>query len=102
MVTFELFLLPVLDVLSGASPRPLPLVRAKLGAPVKQKGDVTHFLPAKMEWTTGEAVVLELKWQGSGDIVALTEANCFLVVPSEKLEWQAGEWPEVLPRRGAW
>ena len=48
-----------------------------------------------------EPVVRELKWQGSGDIVALAEANCFLVVPQTKLEWEAGEWVGVLPRRGA-
>jgi molybdopterin biosynthesis enzyme len=31
----------------------------------------------------------------------LAEANCFLVVPQTKLEWEAGEWVGVLPRRGA-
>ena len=101
MVTLELFLLPALDILSGAAPRPLPLFRAKLGAEVRQKAGVTHFLPSKVEWTSGEPVVRELKWQGSGDIVALAQANCFLMVPQAKLEWQAGEWVEVLPRRGA-
>jgi molybdopterin molybdotransferase len=101
MVTFELLLLPAIDILSGGAPRPLPLFRAKLGAEVRQKAGVTHFLPSKVEWTSGEPVVRELKWQGSGDIVALAEANCFLMVPQAKLEWQAGEWVEVLPRRAA-
>jgi molybdopterin molybdotransferase len=101
MVTFELFLLPALDILSGTAPRPLPLLGAKLGAAIREKAALTHFLPAKIEWTSGEPVVRELKWQGSGDIVALAEANCFLVVPQTKLEWEAGEWVGVLPRRGA-
>jgi molybdopterin molybdotransferase len=104
MVTFELFLLPALDILSGGAVRPLPQLRAKLAAPVKQKSDLTHFLPAKLEWPDGEAgepTVRELEWHGSGDIVALAEANCFLMVPQAKLEWRAGEWIGVLPRRGA-
>ncbi|MBI3484140.1 MAG: hypothetical protein HY012_03175 [Acidobacteria bacterium] len=41
-----------------------------------------------------------MPWQGSGDIVALTQANCFLIVPESKLELAAGDWVDVLPRRG--
>jgi molybdopterin molybdotransferase len=100
MVTFELFVVPAIDMLSGASPRPLALFKAKLAAPVKQKAALTHFLPAQVEWTSGEPIVKELPWQGSGDIVALVKANCFMVVPQSKLEWAAGEWVDVLPRRG--
>lgn len=100
IVTFELFVLPAVDMLSGAAPRPLPLFRARLAAPVRQAAALTHFLPARVEWAAGEAVVRELPWQGSGDIVALAQANGFLVVPEAKLEWAAGEWADVLPRRG--
>jgi len=100
MVTFELFVLPALDSLSGAAPRPLPLFRARLAAPVRQTAALTHFLPARLAWCDGEPGVRELPWQGSGDIVALAQANCFLVVPQAKLELAAGDWVDVLPRRG--
>jgi molybdopterin biosynthesis enzyme len=40
-----------------------------------------------------------LPWQGSGDIVAVAQANAFLVVPQAKLEWAAGDWVDVLPKR---
>ncbi len=100
MVTFELFVVPALDLLSGTEPRPLALFHAKLAKPVKQKAVLTHFLPARVSWNSGEAVVEELPWQGSGDIVALAGANCFLVVRESRLEMAAGEWCEVLPRRG--
>ncbi|HVS75064.1 MAG TPA: gephyrin-like molybdotransferase Glp [Candidatus Acidoferrales bacterium] len=99
MVTFELFVVPALDILSGAEARPLPLLRAKLAEPVRQKGGLTHFLPARIEWSGGEAAVRELRWKGSGDIAALSRANCFLVVAAEHLEQAAGEWATVLPRR---
>ena len=99
MVTFELFGVPLVDVLSGAPPRPLPLVNARLRHAVRQKAALTHFLPAELSRREGEAEVAELTWQGSGDVAALARANCFLVIPENKLEYAAGDWVAVLPRR---
>jgi molybdopterin molybdotransferase len=101
MVTFELFVLPAIDVFNGATPRPLPVFRAKLATPVHEKGPVTHFLPARIEWEGREARVTQLPWQGSGDIVALALANGFLIVGPERPDIAPGEWVDVLPRRGA-
>jgi len=101
MVTFELFVLPAIDILSGAAPRPVPVFRAKLATPVREKGPMTHFLPARIEWEGREARAIQLPWQGSGDIVALAQANGFLVVGPERPDIAEGEWVEVLPRRGA-
>jgi molybdopterin molybdotransferase len=100
MVTFELFVLPAIDLLSGAAPRPLPVFRGKLATPVHEKGPMTHFLPARIEWEGREARVTVLPWQGSGDIVALALANGFLVVGPERPQMAAGEWVDILPRRG--
>lgn len=101
MVTFELLVVPAIDLRSGLAPRSLPLFRARLAKPVAQKAMLTHFVPAELSWPEGEAVVEELPWQGSGDIVAVARANCFLVVQPKKLSLVAGEWVDVLPRRGA-
>jgi molybdopterin molybdotransferase len=101
MVTFELFVLPAIDVFGGAVPRQLPVFRARLATPVREKGPVTHFLPARIEWEGREARVSQLSWQGSGDIVALALANGFLIVGPESPEIAPGELVDVLPRRGA-
>jgi len=101
MVTFELFVLPAIDVSSGAPARPVPIFRAKLATPVREKGDMVHFLPARIEWEGRQACVTQLPWQGSGDVVALALANGFLVIGPERPEVLAGEWVDVLPRRGA-
>jgi molybdopterin molybdotransferase len=101
MVTFELFVLPAVDVLNGGLPRPLPVFRAKLATEVHEKGPMTHFLPARIEWDGREACVTQLPWQGSGDIVALALANGFLIVGPERRDIAPGEWVDVLPRRGA-
>jgi molybdopterin molybdotransferase len=101
MVTFELFVLPAIDVLNGGNPRPLPVFRAKLATQVREKGPMTHFLPAHIEWQGREAIVTQLPWQGSGDVVALALANGFLIVSPEHPEIAPGESVDVIPRRGA-
>jgi molybdopterin molybdotransferase len=98
MVTFLLFVVPVLDLLSGAPARPLPLLEATLAEPLKEKLGLTHFLPARVEWRGESAEVRPLRWQGSGDIAALSRANCFLVVPADRQDIAAGEKVSVLPR----
>jgi molybdopterin molybdotransferase len=99
MVTFELFVAPALDLLSGAEARPLPLLGARLGKALHEKPGLTHFLPARLEWEGTTPVVKALRWQGSGDIAALAKANCFLVVPADKAEIQTGESVSVLLRK---
>ena len=96
MVTFELFGVPLVDVLSGARARPLALVKAHTQHPVSLKAPLAHFLPARLSWDGGDAQVEELSWMGSGDAATLAQADCFLVVPETKLEFAAGEWVDVL------
>jgi molybdopterin molybdotransferase len=99
MVTFELFVAPAIDLLSGAEARELPLVEARLAEAVKEKPGLAHFLPARVGWKGTTPHVRALKWQGSGDIAALAKANCFLVVPAEREKIEAGESVSVLLRK---
>ncbi|MGB7728330.1 MAG: gephyrin-like molybdotransferase Glp [Candidatus Acidiferrum sp.] len=98
MVTFQLFVIPAIDILNGASARPLPLLEATLAEPVQEKPGLTHFLPSRVEWQGPRPQVRVLPWQGSGDIAALTRANCFLLVPADRPDIPAGEKVSVLPR----
>jgi len=99
MVTFELFAVPAIDLLSGADARPLPLLTAALAEPMNEKPGLTHFLPARLAWPQGAPEVKPLRWQGSGDIAALAQANCFLVIPADRQSLSAGDPVQVLPRR---
>lgn len=99
MVTFELFVAPAIDLLSGAEARALPLVEARLAEAMKEKPGLTHFLPARVEWRGGAPEVKALKWQGSGDIAALAKANCFVVIPADREKVEAGENVSVLLRK---
>jgi molybdopterin molybdotransferase len=100
MVTFELFVVPAIDLLSGAPARPLPFLKATLAEAMKEKPGMTHFLPARVEFDSGEARVKPLAWQGSGDTVTMAKANCFLVVGADIQTLAAGENVNVLMRRG--
>jgi molybdopterin molybdotransferase len=99
MVTFELFVAPAVDLLSGAEARALPLVEARLAEALKEKPGLTHFLPARMTWRSGVPQVKALKWQGSGDIATLAKANCFLVVPADREKIEIGESVSVYLRK---
>jgi molybdopterin molybdotransferase len=107
MVTFELFAAPAIEILSGSrQPRHLPFFRARMIHPVSEKGIVAHFLPARVSWLDEKPeepavpVVETLLWEGSGDIGAVVRGNCFLVVRESHLQLEAGEWVDVMPRRG--
>lgn len=98
MVTFQLFVIPAIDVLNGAAPRPLGLFEASAGESFEEKTGLTHFLPGRIEWVSGYPRVQSLRWQGSGDIGTLGKANCFVVIPSDRQTIAAGERVLVLPR----
>jgi len=97
MVTFELFVRPAVDILSGTDPSRLPFVEAVLTQRLSEKPGLTHFLPASLEYGD-QARVTPLTWQGSGDIIAMSRANCLLVVPPDRETIEPGERVRVLPR----
>jgi molybdopterin molybdotransferase len=100
MVTFELLVVPAIELLSGHQPGSLHLLKAKLAHPVDEKPPLAHFLPARVKWPGGEPTVEVLHWEGSGDIGSVVRGNCFLVVHESKLKLEAGEMVDILPRRG--
>jgi molybdopterin molybdotransferase len=95
-VTFELFARPALAMLAGADAEGPVFLRARLGKPLRQKTGLTAFLPARVASASGEPVVDPVGWQGSGDLVGVAAANCFLVVHPQQTDLAAGDWVDVL------
>jgi molybdopterin molybdotransferase len=95
MVTFEVFARAAVELLGGASQAPLPLWRARLSTDFRHKPGLTRFLPARVN-ESGE--VAPEPWHGSGDIVAVTRANAFLVADAGRETWAKGEEIRVLLR----
>ena len=98
MVTFELFVRPVVEALAGRAPRKLAFLHAKLKSEIKTKAGLKRFLPALLSGEFENAEVELMRWQGSGDIAATAQANCYVVVAPDRAQIAAGEWVPVLMR----
>jgi molybdopterin molybdotransferase len=98
MVTFELFVRPMIEALAGMKPKPLIFPRALLKAEIRTKTGLTRFLPAVLAGEFEKPEVELARWQGSGDIAALARANCYVVIPPDRERIDPGEWVSVLMR----
>jgi molybdopterin molybdotransferase len=94
MVTFEIFARAAVELLSGASEAPLPLLHAKMWKGFRQKPGLTRFLPAHV--SVDGATVEPLSWHGSGDVASLARANAFMVTDPDRETWSTGDWIRVL------
>jgi molybdopterin molybdotransferase len=97
-VTFEVFARPALALIGGGVLEAPVFLRARLAEPLRLKLGLTVFMPARVETHAGGPVVRLVGWQGSGDLVGVAAANCFLVIHPEQTEIAAGDWVDVLPK----
>lgn len=98
MVTFELFVRPVLDALSGALPSKLSFLHARLKSEIRTKVGLTRFLPAILSGEFAQTEVELARWQGSGDIASTVRANCYIVIPPDRDRIPGGDWVPILLR----
>jgi len=98
MVTFELFVRPVIRRMLGHARlfrRPVPVVleeRVTIGA------RLTHFLRAIVSTRDDGAVTARLTGpQGSGILTSMSRANALLVVPEDRSIVEAGDTLHALP-----
>jgi molybdopterin molybdotransferase len=92
MVTFLLFVEPLLGALCGEVGRRPRFAQARLVGEVRVKTGLTRFLPARLMDGNVEAI----RWQGSGDLASTSGSNCFLVVPPDQPVLRAGETATIL------
>ncbi len=97
-VTFELFVRTALAMLQGAEFACPVFLRARLGRPFRQRHGLTAFMPARVALQGADPVVDLVGWQGSGDLVGVAAANCFLVVHPAQTDLAPGDWVDVLPK----
>jgi molybdopterin molybdotransferase len=96
MVTFQLFVGLALDALAGAKPEPLLFTQAVLRSPLTTKTGLTRFLPARLDGAHDKPGAELVRWQGSGDLMAASRANCYIVVLPDREQFEAGETVTVL------
>lgn len=98
MVTFELFVRPMIAALAGMRPETLKFVGARLKSPIRTKAGLKRFLPGILSGEFDNTEVELARWQGSGDIATLANANCYVVIPEDREVIEAGEWVSLLVR----
>lgn len=97
-VTFLLFAAPILAALAGRRDRGPRFALARLRAAITHKPGLTRFLPAACTFGAGNEMpeASLIPWQGSGDLAALARSNCFLVVPEDAENLEAGAAVRIL------
>ncbi|RRA48620.1 gephyrin-like molybdotransferase Glp [Acidipila sp. EB88] len=81
IVCFALFVAPVLAALAGERGYAPRFVQARLRGRLECKPGLTRFLPAQLTHAIEGGSVEVVAWQGSGDLAATAQANCFAVAP---------------------
>ena len=92
MVTFNQFVAPAIEMLSGASTRPPMLFRARSLERMRKKPGRTEFqrgvatLDENNQWQVGKTGK-----QGSGILTSMSRANCFIVLPDDNAGVEPGD-----------
>jgi molybdopterin molybdotransferase len=94
MVTFLLFAAPVLRALGGEA-NSAPRFAQAILTEAEPAADITRFLPAHLDADWNHTSVRRIPWQGSGDLAATAQSNCFVVLPPETAV-EAGATVQVL------
>jgi molybdopterin molybdotransferase len=95
-VTFEIFARRAIGMLSGAGFEEPVFVGARAAKTLVAKTGFTRFMPARVTMTDSTPTVDLVAWQGSGDLVGVAAANCFLILRPGQEEVQAGNWVSVM------
>ncbi len=101
MVTFYAFVRGALLAMSGATPKPLPMLRAASTSALRKKPGRTEFQRGIVtRSSTGHWQVEITGAQGSGILRSMSQANGLVVLHHEQGDVAAGELVDVLPFDG--
>jgi molybdopterin molybdotransferase len=97
MVTFKLFVEPLIKKTGGASQFESPSLPAKLRHEIEKKKGTRSFLRGVLSLDGNEIVVQTTGEQGSHLIHSMVEANCLMDLPEQSEKIEAGEKIFVIP-----
>ncbi|HEX9579847.1 MAG TPA: gephyrin-like molybdotransferase Glp [Gemmatimonadales bacterium] len=96
MVTFELFVRPVIRRMLGVALPFRRTVRVRLAEPVKLGPPLRHFLRAVVSEENGERSARLTGPQGSGILTSMVLANALLIVPEDRKQVEVGEMLDAI------
>jgi molybdopterin molybdotransferase len=98
MVTFRVFVEPLLAALAGERNWQPKIAMANLAVEFRTKPGLTRFVPAQLETSTVVPSVTPMRTQWSGDLAANARANCYVIVPDDRELLSANQMVRVLLR----
>lgn len=101
IVTYLLFVAPVLDALAGAPPAAPLELPARLETPVRHREGRREYLRGVVRFAAGGLLAAVQGDQGSHRLATLAKANCLVVVDEGAGDLAVGDSVRVLPLSGA-
>ena len=96
MVTFYQFVRSALLQLNGATVTTAPIVQVRSAENIRKKPGRTEFQRGIVTLNAdGQAMVRTTGSQGAGILRSMSEANCFIILPAEQGNIQAGDLVQV-------
>jgi molybdopterin molybdotransferase len=99
MVTFELFVAPAIDAMTGRSERQRPRVHAAFDAPYPKPAGRAHVVRCRLEARDDGWHARPTKDQGSHVLTSMLDVDGLAVIPAEHADVEPGERFEVLLTR---
>lgn len=101
MVTFYQFARPALIHMQGETPKPARTLQVRCINPLKKRPGRTDYQRGILEHNAqGELIVHTTGVQGSHVLTSMSRANCFIILPLESGNLEAGTLVEVQPFDG--
>lgn len=97
---FQVFVAPALRRMLGHRTPVAPTLRATLLEAIRLRPGRWAYPLARLEWRDGEPVAMPVRSASSGDVLSLSRANAFIVVPASAGSIEAGRPVEVMPWGG--
>jgi molybdopterin molybdotransferase len=95
-VCFELFVRPAIGRLAARADAALAQISVPLSIDFTQRSDRPTYYPARLATVEGRVTIEPLRWQGSGDLRTLTDANSLACFPAGHRAFRAGEIIQAL------
>ena len=97
MVSFHMFVRPLILFLLKAQSTQPRILEATLDAPARRDPLRAAFLPALVQFDAGQYHIQTAPWKGSSDLVGLSRSNALIVIPSGEGSLERGEKVQFLP-----
>ena len=97
IVSFHMFVRPLILFLLKADNTKPKILEAKLEAPARCDPQRASLLPALVRFEAGQYRIQTAPWKGSSDLLGLSRANGLILIPQREGSLEPGESVQFLP-----